>query len=177
MEPRNRFQALNSASLCSLAGRYDNPIPPQFLFPIDSLIIPAQATYTGGIDSLESIPGLLKSLKIFIVSGVWSHTLLVRLLPFMIYNISYLGLLSLILLSSAESRILLLEFKSKGDICGSYQIRSIRMLSSMIRNLFLKPPDIHMHSDYLLYDGRIPLTSCDWWSTAHHSTFKVHFLP
>ena len=25
-EPRNRFQGINSASLCSLAGRYDNPI-------------------------------------------------------------------------------------------------------------------------------------------------------
>ncbi len=28
---------MNSASLCSLAGRYDNPIPPQFLAPIDFL--------------------------------------------------------------------------------------------------------------------------------------------
>jgi hypothetical protein len=27
MEPRNRFQGMNSASLCSLAGRYDNPMP------------------------------------------------------------------------------------------------------------------------------------------------------
>ena len=27
--------------LCSLAGRYDNPIPPRFLAPIDSLKIPA----------------------------------------------------------------------------------------------------------------------------------------
>jgi hypothetical protein len=26
MEPRNRFQGMNSASLCSLAGRYDNPV-------------------------------------------------------------------------------------------------------------------------------------------------------
>ncbi len=30
---------MNSASL---AGRYDNPIPPQFLAPIDSLKIPAE---------------------------------------------------------------------------------------------------------------------------------------
>jgi hypothetical protein len=37
MEPRNRFQGMNSATLCSLAGRYDNPIPPWFLAPIDSL--------------------------------------------------------------------------------------------------------------------------------------------
>jgi len=30
------------ASQCSLAGRYDNPIPPRCLAPIDSLKIPAQ---------------------------------------------------------------------------------------------------------------------------------------
>jgi hypothetical protein len=41
MEPRNRFQGINSASLCSLAGRYDNPIPTKFLAPIDCLKIPA----------------------------------------------------------------------------------------------------------------------------------------
>ncbi len=33
---------MNSASLCSLAGRYDNPIPTRFLAPIDCLKIPAQ---------------------------------------------------------------------------------------------------------------------------------------
>jgi hypothetical protein len=42
MEPRNRFQGMNSASLCSLAGRYANHVPPRFLAPIDSLKIPAQ---------------------------------------------------------------------------------------------------------------------------------------
>ncbi len=42
MEPRNRFQGTNSASLCSLAGRYDNPIPTWFLVPIDGLKIPDQ---------------------------------------------------------------------------------------------------------------------------------------
>jgi hypothetical protein len=46
MEPRNRFQGMNSASLCSLAGRYDNPFPPRFLAPIDSLKIPAPITFT-----------------------------------------------------------------------------------------------------------------------------------
>jgi hypothetical protein len=30
-EPKNRFQGTNSARLCSLAGRYDNPIPTRFL--------------------------------------------------------------------------------------------------------------------------------------------------
>ncbi len=41
LEPRNRFQGMNSASLCSLAGRYNNPIPTRFLAPIDCLKIPA----------------------------------------------------------------------------------------------------------------------------------------
>ncbi len=44
MEPRNRFQGMNSASLCSLAGRYGNPIPIRFLAPIDCLKIPALYT-------------------------------------------------------------------------------------------------------------------------------------
>ena len=60
-EPKNRFQGTNSARLCSLAGRYDNPIPTRFLAPIDFLKIPALATQSGGIGSLESILGLLKS--------------------------------------------------------------------------------------------------------------------
>ncbi len=42
MEPRIWFQGINSASLCSLVGRYDNHIPTHFLAPIDSLKIPAQ---------------------------------------------------------------------------------------------------------------------------------------
>jgi hypothetical protein len=37
---------MNSASPCSLAGRYDNPLPPRFLAPIEFLKIPAQySTY------------------------------------------------------------------------------------------------------------------------------------
>jgi hypothetical protein len=43
MGPRNRFQGMNSASLCSLAGRYDNPLPPRFLAPIAAIKIPALA--------------------------------------------------------------------------------------------------------------------------------------
>jgi hypothetical protein len=42
-EPKNRFQGTNSARLHSLAGRYDNPIPIQFLAHIDCLKIPALA--------------------------------------------------------------------------------------------------------------------------------------
>jgi len=40
----NQFQGMNSASLCSLAGRYDNPIPPRYLAPIDTLKIQALGT-------------------------------------------------------------------------------------------------------------------------------------
>jgi hypothetical protein len=49
-EPRNRFQGLDPASLCSLAGRQDNIIPTRFLAPIDCYKIPALifATLGGG---------------------------------------------------------------------------------------------------------------------------------
>jgi hypothetical protein len=40
-EPKNRFQGISSDWLCSLAGRYDNPIPTEFLALIDCLKIPA----------------------------------------------------------------------------------------------------------------------------------------
>ncbi len=39
--PMNRFLGIDSANLCSLAGQYDNPIPTQFLAPIDCSKIPA----------------------------------------------------------------------------------------------------------------------------------------
>ncbi len=42
-ESRNRFQGIDSASLCSLADRYNNPIPSRFLAPIDCSKIPALA--------------------------------------------------------------------------------------------------------------------------------------
>ncbi len=41
-KPQNRFQGINSASLCSLAGSYDNPVPSRFLASRDCLKIPAQ---------------------------------------------------------------------------------------------------------------------------------------
>ncbi len=44
MEPRNRFQGMNSASLCSLADWYYNPIPTRFLAPRDCLKITALIT-------------------------------------------------------------------------------------------------------------------------------------
>jgi hypothetical protein len=44
---------MNSASLCSLAGRYENPIPPRCLAPMDFLKIPALATklFAGVVDT------------------------------------------------------------------------------------------------------------------------------
>jgi hypothetical protein len=41
-EPRNHFRGVDSSSLCSQAGRYDNPAPIRFLVPIDCSKIPAQ---------------------------------------------------------------------------------------------------------------------------------------
>jgi hypothetical protein len=51
--PRNRFQGINSARLCSLAGRYVNPIPTLFLAPIDCLKIPAQVGLRSKIIQVE----------------------------------------------------------------------------------------------------------------------------
>ncbi len=39
---KNQFKWINSISMCSLACRYDNPIPIRFLAPVDCLKIPAQ---------------------------------------------------------------------------------------------------------------------------------------
>jgi hypothetical protein len=57
MGPLNWFQEMDFASLGSLAGRYDNPIPPRFLAPIDFLKIPAQFYYciTGPMLSPKTI--------------------------------------------------------------------------------------------------------------------------
>ncbi len=46
MEPRIGFQGINSASLRSLADRYDNPIPTRFLAPIDCLKVPVPICHT-----------------------------------------------------------------------------------------------------------------------------------
>jgi hypothetical protein len=62
MEPRNRFQGINSASLWSPAGRYDNPIPTRLIAPIDCLKIPA----------LESAEVLCFLLGTF-CSLLWNH--------------------------------------------------------------------------------------------------------
>jgi hypothetical protein len=45
---------MNSASLCSMAGLYDNPIPPRFLAPIYFLKIPAQFTLLTVLPLLHS---------------------------------------------------------------------------------------------------------------------------
>ncbi len=41
-EPRNRSKGIDSATLCSLVGRYDNPIPTRFLVPNNCSKVPAQ---------------------------------------------------------------------------------------------------------------------------------------
>ncbi len=67
-EPRDRFQGIDSASLCSLASLHDNPIPTLFLAHIDCYKIKFQSPgiyfQRGGIDSRESIIGILQRLQI-----------------------------------------------------------------------------------------------------------------
>ena len=41
-KPKNQFQGINSASMCSLAGQYNNPITINFLAPLNCLKILAQ---------------------------------------------------------------------------------------------------------------------------------------
>ncbi len=48
-EHRNPIQGINSASLCGLAGRYENPIPTCFLAPRDCLKITAQSSHKNGL--------------------------------------------------------------------------------------------------------------------------------
>ncbi len=43
-EYRNQVVVYRPASLCSLAGRYDNPVPIRFLAPTDWSKIPAQVS-------------------------------------------------------------------------------------------------------------------------------------
>ncbi len=50
---------MNSASLCSLAGRYDNPIPTRYLAPMDCLKMPSQG-YLEEKQADESWAGILK---------------------------------------------------------------------------------------------------------------------
>jgi hypothetical protein len=49
-EPKHRIQGINSASLCCLAGRYDNPIPTRFLAPRDCCKITEQKIYKNAAD-------------------------------------------------------------------------------------------------------------------------------
>ncbi len=44
-DPRNRFQGIDTASLCRLTDRYDNSIPTRFLAPIDCSKIQALAEF------------------------------------------------------------------------------------------------------------------------------------
>ncbi len=66
MEPRNRFQGMDSASPCSLAGRYHNPIPTRCLAPIDFLKIPAQVA---------------RALRILLWRHLWNACCLMRQPP------------------------------------------------------------------------------------------------
>jgi hypothetical protein len=68
-EPRNRFQGISSSSLCSLAGRYDNPIPTRFLAPIDCLKIPALLSLASRTPFCFC--NLLTNTSLFLQNGFW----------------------------------------------------------------------------------------------------------
>jgi hypothetical protein len=63
MGARNRV-GIELSYLCSLATQFQTRFLESIPRPIAGLKFPTQATQAGGIDSLESIPGLPKSLKI-----------------------------------------------------------------------------------------------------------------
>jgi hypothetical protein len=54
-----KTHGMNSASLCSLAGRYDKPIPPRFLVPIDGLKIPGPVSRASEISFI--LPNVAKT--------------------------------------------------------------------------------------------------------------------
>jgi hypothetical protein len=62
-EPKNRCQWIDSASLCSLAGRYGNPTPTRFLAPVDLLRIPAQICWLAvfGLEHSRGIDDLWRA--------------------------------------------------------------------------------------------------------------------
>ncbi len=61
---------MNSTSLCSLAGRYDNTIPPRFLAPIDSLKIPTQDPQPWSAGQVQLL-NLLEAEDINLMRIVW----------------------------------------------------------------------------------------------------------
>ncbi len=68
-EPRNRFQGIDSASLCSPAGRYVNPFLAWFLAPIDCSKIPANSSlrsWTGG----QTVNSKTVRIRIVLLFGV-----------------------------------------------------------------------------------------------------------
>ncbi len=70
-EPRNLFQGFDSASLCSLAGRYDNPIPARFLAPIDCSKIPALKCFS--VSTVAAIPLVPESPRWLMTQGKFTR--------------------------------------------------------------------------------------------------------
>ncbi len=82
---RYRSQEINSASLCNLAGRYDNHIPKRFLAPIDCFKIPA-VIYSTTINTHKRLlyaefPGEIKVKEMGWKRHAWHFWLRVRQLP------------------------------------------------------------------------------------------------
>ncbi len=85
MEPRNLIQGIDSASLCSQAGRYDNPIPIRFLAPRDCLKIRAQGINCGVKQEVSTSLYLYKTFTFQLVpqhKGTWQKKFAQRVLSF-----------------------------------------------------------------------------------------------
>ncbi len=67
--PRNRFQGIDSASLCSLAGRYDNPSHNRFLAPLLVLKFQQRSKMDAKISSGTSNSNIVR-VTIISISGM-----------------------------------------------------------------------------------------------------------
>ncbi len=85
MGPRHWFQGMNSASLCSLAGRYENPIPPRCLAPIDFLKIPALQFEPQRRHSTQLLYYYYASFTIGDPDVIWTRSIASYLRSFCIY--------------------------------------------------------------------------------------------
>jgi hypothetical protein len=61
---------MNSASLCSLAGRYDNPFPTRFLAPIDCLKILALVIRVDGWLLAKLVARLLAAAALWVRTDI-----------------------------------------------------------------------------------------------------------
>ncbi len=112
--PRNWFHEMNSASLCSLAGRYNNPITPWFLAPIAFLKISAE--YTCMIYACQSSVHVTKTCTpSFILLWTQQYSLFLRFIAFCFRQTPRLS--SQVFLSLAILKSALNSFRCCIELC------------------------------------------------------------